>query len=77
MIAMGLFSVSTSIMIFVFKREINPKKMAIPSEREQMEKVYEHIKSNTIKKAYLSIKEILCNRPIHKVIFLFMTYRVY
>ena len=78
MIAVGVLSIINSVLILICKDEKNPKKLAIESERVQMEKLDCFIESetNTVIQTYSSIKEILFLRPIHKVIFLFLTYRV-
>ncbi len=64
------------VLVFLLKSERNMKKMAIESEREKMEELYDRIEHNTIAKAYKGIITLFRVKPMAKLIFVFLTIRV-
>lgn len=76
MLFFGTFMLVTSILVFLFKNERNLKKMAIESERVQMEELDQHIESNTIFNAYKGILRLFKIVPMRKLILVLITIRV-
>jgi hypothetical protein len=76
MLFFGTIKLIGFVLVFFFKSERNMKKLAIKSEREKMEELYDRIEHNTVAKAYKGIIDLFRVKPMVKLILVFLTIRV-